>query len=209
MLVKINKALLISNAVAFAERYRALAEDAGVLFQVESEWNARYRVNADVVILGSKHLENLNEMYYNRAILILKEDESPVPYIEMGITRFIFDYMNNFELQTALYRLEPIFSHVDNLGYDELLKHSNTMEFCYGDYDFNFVQNKFCYKGKMIYLTDAIKKYLAQWLLNGKKDNSKRMILCNLRKKFGNDFLSDVDRFGQFIGGQNEEIQDN
>ena len=58
----------------------------------------------------------------------------------------------------------------------------------------------------MIYLTNTIKKYLAQWLLNGKKDNSKRMILHNLRKKFGNDFLSDVDRFGRW---NNEEIQDN
>ena len=109
MLAKINKALLISCAAAFAERYRALADDMGVMFQVESEWNARYRVAADVVILGSKHLENLNEMYYNKAILILKEDESPVPYIGMGITRLIFNYMNDFELQTALYRLEPIF----------------------------------------------------------------------------------------------------
>lgn len=197
MLIKINKALLISSAPAFSERYRAIAEDMGVLFQVENEWNARYRVNADVVILGSKHLENLNEMYYNKAILILAEYESPAPYIEKGITRFIFNYMNDFELQTALYRLEPIFSHVDNLEYEELLKHSNITEFCYGDYNFKFVQNKFCYKGKMIYLTDAVKKYLAQWLLNGKKDNSKRMILHNLRKKFGNDFLSDVDRFGR------------
>ena len=206
MLVKINKALLISSAAAFAERYRAIAEDIGVMLQVESEWNIRYRVTADVVILGSKHLENLNEMYYNKAILILNEDESPAPYIDKGITRFIFDYRNDFELQTALYRLEPIISHVTDLEYDDILKHSSTMEFCCGDYDFKFLQNQFYYKGKMIYLTNAIKKYLAQWLLNGKKDNSKRMILCNLRKKFGNDFLSDVDKHGRW---NNEEIQDN
>ena len=56
----------------------------------------------------------------------------------------------------------------------------------------------------MIYLTDSSKKYLAQWLLNGLKDNSKRMILCNLRKKFGKDFLSDIDRFGQLKGGKDE-----
>lgn len=55
----------------------------------------------------------------------------------------------------------------------------------------------FFYKGKPIYLTSAHKKYLAEWLLTGNKDNSRRMILCNLRKKFGVDFLADIDRFGQ------------
>ena len=52
---------------------------------------------------------------------------------------------------------------------------------------------------------DSAKRYLAEWLLNGHKDNKKRMILCNLRKRFGADFLINVDRFGQLKGGKDEQ----
>ena len=62
--------------------------------------------------------------------------------------------------------------------------------FCIGDYDFQFDKNTFRYKGKSIYLCGSQKAYLASWLLNAHKDNSKRMILCNLRKKFGADFAT-------------------
>ena len=105
---------------------------------------------------------------------------------------------------TALFRPDPIIMHVADSDYDEIIKTSEVVDFCYGDYDFRFDKSQFKYKGKMIYLTDSSKKYLAQWLLNGLKDNSKRMILCNLRKKFGKDFLSDIDRFGQLKGGKDE-----
>lgn len=204
MLRKVSKALLISDVAAFYENYEALAEDIGVNLQVEHEWNSKYRVNADVIILGSKNLESLNETYYPKAVLILKEGESPATYIKMGIVRFIFNYKSKFELLTALFKPDPIVIHVADSDYDEIIKTSEVVDFCYGDYDFRFDKSQFRYKGKMIYLTDSSKKYLAQWLLNGLKDNSKRMILCNLRKKFGKDFLSDIDRFGQLKGGKDE-----
>ena len=70
MLRKVNKALLISDVAAFYENYEALAEDIGVNLQVEHEWNSKYRVNADVIILGYKNLESLNEAYYNKTIMI-------------------------------------------------------------------------------------------------------------------------------------------
>lgn len=202
MLRKVSKALLISGVAAFYENYEALSEDIGVNLQVEPEWNARYRVNADVIILGSKNLESLNKTYYPMTVLILKEGESPAPYIKMGIMRFIFNYKNRFELLTALFRPDPVIVHAADSEYADIVKTSDVMSFCYGDYDFRFDKSQFKYKGKMIYLTDSSKKYLAQWLLNGHKDNSKRMILCNLRKKLGEDFLSDIDRFGQLKEGK-------
>ena len=122
----------------------------------------------------------------------------------MGIVRFIFNYKNRFELLTALFRPDPVIIHATDSDYDEIIKTSEVVDFCCGDYDFRFDKSQFRYKGKMIYLTASSKKYLAQWLLNGLKDNSKRMILCNLRKKFGEDFLSDIDRFGQLKGGKDE-----
>ena len=118
MLRKVNKALLISDVAAFYENYEALAEDIGVNLQVEHEWNSKYRVNADVIILGSKNLESLNEAYYPKTILILKEGESPATYIKMGIMRFIFNYKNRFELLTALFRPDPIIMHVPDSDYD-------------------------------------------------------------------------------------------
>lgn len=204
MMHKVSKALLISDVASFYENYEALSEDIGVNLQVESEWNARYRVNADVIILGSKNLESLNKTYYPMTVLILKEGESPAPYIKMGITRFIFNYKNKFELLTALFRPDPVIIHDADSEYIDIVKTSDVMSFCCGNYNFRFDKSQFKYKGKVIYLTDSSKKYLAQWLLNGHKDNSKRMILCNLRKKFGKDFLSDIDRFGQIKGGKDE-----
>ena len=202
MLQKVSKALLISDVASFYNNYSALAEDIGVTLSVEPDWNSKYRVAADVVILGSKNIEKLNKAYYPKAVLILKEGESPAPFIKMGITRFIFNYKNKYELLTALFRVEPVIIHAADSDYDEIVKSSDVLSFCYGDYDFRFDKSQFRYKGKPIYITDSSKKYLAEWLLNGHKDNSKRMILCNLRKKLGSEFLSEIDRFGTVIGGK-------
>ena len=106
MLIKCSKALLLSDVPSFAENYKALAEEIGVSLQVESEWNDRYRVTSEVVILGSKYLDTLNRSYYSEAVLILKEGESPAPYIKEGINRFIFNYKNNYELLCAFYKQE-------------------------------------------------------------------------------------------------------
>ena len=176
MLVKCKSALLLSDVQSFALTFKAIADEAEVKLSIESSWNTRYRVSEDVVILGSKYLEFLNEAYYANAVLILKADESPYPYMQKGITRFIFDYHNKY----------------------------GVWNFQFGDYDFQFDKNRFIYRGKPLYFADSQKRYLAEWLLCGHKDNSKRMILCTMRKKFGKDFLADIDRYGQLIGGYNE-----
>lgn len=197
MLIKCSKALLLSDVPSFVENYKALAEEIGVSLQVESEWNDRYRVTSEVVILGSKYLDTLNRSYYPEAVLILKEGESPAPYIKEGINRFIFNYKNNYELLCAFYKQERIVIHASSNDLKTIIKESDVLNYQFGDYNFMFDRNRFQYKGRPIYLSDSAKRYLAEWLLNGHKDNSKRMVLCNLRKKFGEGFLKDVDRFGQ------------
>lgn len=204
MLEKVKSALLISNVPDFCNSYKALAEDIGVELKTEEEWNARYRVNSDVVILGSKNIENLNKDYYMKAVIILKEGENPFPLIKLGINRFIFNYRNNYELQTAFFREEHVVVRFSDSTYEQILKHSSILNFCEGDYDFKFDKGLFKYKGKEIYLTKASRRYLAEWLLNGNKDNSKRMILCNLRKLLGESFLSDVDRYGNLKEKNND-----
>lgn len=205
MLKKCSRALLLSDVPSFAENYLALAGEVGVSLIVEEVWNNKYRITSDVVILGSKYLKDLNRAYYADAVLILKEGESPAPYIKEGITRFIFNFRNNYELLCAFYKPEKIVLHASSNDLKTIIKESTILNYQFGDYNFMFDKNKFMYKGKPIYLAESAKRYLAEWLLNGHKDNSKRMILCNLRKKFGVDFLKDVDRFGQLKEEKNEQ----
>lgn len=197
MLIKCNSVLLLTNVESFSQLYSQYAEELGISLRVEKEWNVRYRVTEEVVICGSKYLENLHRSYYGTVVLILKEGESPAPYIKEGITRFIFDYQNRYELALALYKNEKVIIHSSSKDLKTVIKDCEVLNYQFGDYNFMFDKNRFIYKGKPIFLNDSAKTYLAEWLLNSHKDNKKRMILCNLRKKFGEEFLKDVDRFGQ------------
>ena len=204
MLKKVKSAFLITEVSAFAHSYTVIAEDAGVLLRTESCWNKRYRINADVLILGSKRFESINEIYYPVSVMLLKEGENPFPYIEKGVTRFIFNHRNNNELLYALYVEESSLVKDSSSEYEEMINNYKIQKYKFGDYDFDFKADRFQYKGKLLYIGSASKKYLAEWLLLGHKDNSKRMFLCNMRKKFGESFLKDVDRFGEYIGGNYE-----
>lgn len=204
MLEKCNTVLLISDKASFRESYTELCRKLDVTIHTEEKWNSRYKITEDAVILGSVHLSELNTAYYSKAVVILKEGESPAPYIKDGINRFIFNYKNSYELIVALFRLEPVMLHAVSKDIKEILKDFPPV-FRAGEYDFRFDSNVYIYKGRSIYLCMSQKKYLAEWLLSGHKDNSKRMILCNLRKKFGKDFLSNVDRFGQLKEEKNEQ----
>lgn len=205
MLNRCSSALLLTDVKSFADTYRALAEEAGISLYVDNDWNVKYRVAQDIVILGSKYLDKLNRAYYTNAVVILKKDESPATYIAQGINHFIFDYTNVNELVFAFYKQEKVIVHSTSADLKTLMQDCNIFNFQFGEYDFKFDRNKFMYKNKPIYFNDSAKRYLIEWLLNGHKDNKKRMILCNLRKKFGDEFLRDVDRFGMM---KNKEDRD-
>lgn len=204
MLEKCMTALLITDVESFADTYCQLAQDIGVKLRVESQWSSMYRSDEDVIILGTKYLEKLNKAYLAKAVVILKSGESPAKYIKNGIERFIFDYTNQYELILAFFRKETLVIHSSSDDLRKIVKDSGLTSFCIGDYDFRFDLNHYKYKGKLIYLVDSQKKYLAEWLLNGYKDNRKRMLLCNMRKRFGAEFLKDIDRFGQLRRKENE-----
>ena len=205
MLKKCKSALLLTEVKSFSDNYKALASDIDVDLRVEKEWNTLYRVNEEVIVLSSKFLSFVNKSYLSKVVLILKETESPSEFISMGVTRFIFNHRNKYELLCAFYVAEPVMVDTKEEKFNSVLKKCLTLRFKFRDYDFQFDTNRFFYKGKQLYLIESAKRYLAEWLLMGKKDNKKRMILCNLRKKFGDDFLRDIDRFGQLKGGENEQ----
>ena len=204
MLEKCNSALLISEVESFSEIYKMVARDIGVDMTVEKEWKPRYRMSKDVVILGSKHLPDLNKAYYPMAGVILKSGENPVPYIKEGVNHFIFDYTNQYELLMALFKTPRVLVNGASQELKEMLMESGTTRFKAGAYDFRFDMNIYLYKEQPIYLQEAQKRYLAQWLLFGNKENKHRMLLCLMRKKFGEDFLKDIDRFGQLKEEKNE-----
>ena len=60
MLTKCHRVLLLSDVSSFVRQYRELAIDSEVCFQAESIWNAKYRVEADVIIAGGKYLKDIN-----------------------------------------------------------------------------------------------------------------------------------------------------
>ena len=205
MLTKCMSALLISDVPSFAEDYKQLCESVGVRMRTESEWKPSFRCEQDVIILDSSHLDKVNKAYYPKVTVILKPKESPASLIKMGINHFVFDYRNKYELLVALFRNETVVIHSGSQELKTIIKDTGVTSFCVGDYDFKFDKNQYSYKGKLIYLTDSQKEYLADWLLNGFKDNKKRMITFTLRKKFGESFLKDIDRFGNLKGGKKDE----
>ena len=87
MLIKCHRVLLLSDVSSFVRQYRELAIDSEVCFQAEAVWNAKYRVEADVIIAGGKYLKDINKNYYPSTVIILKEGESPAPYIKEGIIK--------------------------------------------------------------------------------------------------------------------------
>lgn len=205
MLEKCNSALLISEVESFSETYETIARDIGVDMTVEKEWKPRYRMSRDVVILGSKYLPDLNKAYYPVAVVILKKGENPVPYVKEGVNHFIFDYTNQYELLMALFKTPRVLVNGASQELKEMLRESGTTRFKAGAYDFRFDMNIYLYKEQPIYLQEAQKRYLAQWLLFGNKENKHRMLLCLMRKKFGEDFLKDIDRFGQIKEDKDEQ----
>ena len=196
MLKICSSCLLLTDIPSFAERVHSLAEEAGVVLAVEAEWNSMYRVRADMIMLGSKYLDSVSRDYYPLCTLILKKGESPFPYIREGIGRFIFDYANDVEIAFSFY--QEIKKPVEEAGnFQEVVEQSSVKSFTFGDYDFNFADNQFRYRGKPIYLNPSYKLYLALWLLKGIKDNTKRKLVYDMRRKFGDGFLRDIDKSGQ------------
>lgn len=192
MLRNVKTALLLTNIDSFASNIRSIAEECDVALTVEEDWSEKYRVLEEVILCGSKYLDKINVQFYPVVTLILKESESPVDFIKKGITRFIFNHTDEREI---------IMSFMKESSYEgDTLKDATCTVYCRGEYNFDFEKKIFFWKDKQIYLSDLNQKYLANWLLKGNKENSKRNSLFNIRKRLGKDFLKDVDRFGDLKG---------
>lgn len=126
----------------------------------------------EVILCDGKNLSKISHTSYDKVVLILN-NESPVTYIKEGITRFIFDFDNIYELCVAMYTDRTSSTIYDNKD-------------CY----FDFTSNNFLYKGEKLFISKSQREVLKSVLINGeKKSSSYRTIVCRLRKKFGKEFL--------------------
>lgn len=205
MLEHYNSVLLLSDNELFCKTVSSIAEELGVKIRCEAEWKKIYRVREDIIICGSKYLDSINEAFIPCTTVILKQNEEMFQYVRIGINRFIFDYRNKDELKYSMMKMEKEYIAGGSEDLQLLLSKATYKKFIQKDYDFQFDRNIYRYKGKLVYFSDFQKCYLARWLLLGIKDNSKRTHLCLMRKKFGRDFLADIDRFGGVKGGNDEQ----
>ena len=205
MLRKCSRALLLTDVENFGLMYKQIAEECDVSMRIEAEWNSNYRVTEEVIICGSKYLDDINVAYYPNVVLILKSSQKTYEFINKGITRFIFNHEDARELVYACMKADKVYVKEATKELKEITRESSTMKYIAGDYEFHFDTGKFKWKGRGIYLTKQTINYLAEWLLNGHKDNSRRLLLFNVRKKLGKEFLSDIDRFGELKEKKDEQ----
>lgn len=202
MLRLCSKALLISGVPRFVKYISDIAKDTGVELEVADEWEKKYRLDSEVVICGSKFIDCINAVDYGKIRLVLKTNETVAPFVEKGISHFIFDYNNVKEVAFSFFVPCDDKDNKD-IELSDIMSITERKRFTEGEYDFNFATNSFKYCGVGIYLKESEKAYLAKWLFLNKKDNNKRIILFNLRKRFGKAFMQDIDRLGKYTGGKN------
>ena len=193
MLKRCSSILLLVNDTKLVERYEMLGLDLNINVRHETSWHPTFRIDCGSIICTPDFLDQINGEYISRVVVIV--NGTPAPYLKKGVERFIFDRANDYELICSMFMHgEIITKEAKPL---EILTNCEKKTFIAGRYHFDFERSIFRYNDKPLYIKEHEKKYLIEWLLLGHKNNDKRMMLFNLRKRFGNSFLRDVDRKGK------------
>lgn len=185
---KCSSIILLTENHDYASFVENVAKGNDIDFTSDTVWRVSRKLTQDLILCSSKWLGKISILIYDRVVVILKSNESPLPYIRMGIQNFIFGYKDVFQ-----------FEYIFNKKLELPVKAEEKGLYCEGDYRFDFSREEFFYKGRSIYVSRAEKEYLSLWLLSGIKDNTKRYHLWNMRKRFGKEFLKEVSRTGELI----------
>jgi hypothetical protein len=185
---------------SFVNYVTEIANDIDTEIEVAHTWSINYRVNADVIICGSKYIDCIGKEDYGKVRLVLKKEETVMAFIRKGITHFIFDYTDKREVAFSMFIDKDDKLKEDKVSLSDIISEAHVSLFHNDRYYFNFTSGTFKYQDVGIYLRKSEKEYLAKWVLMGNKDNSKRILLCKMRKRFGKDFMKDVDRKGNYTG---------
>lgn len=185
---KCSSVMLLTENPGYASFVEKVAKEYDVGFNTETTWRLSRKLSQDLILCSGKWVERVNNLVYSRVVVILKSNESPLPYLKVGIQNFIFGYKETNQ-----------FEYIFNKKFELPVIAEEEGVFIEGDYRFDFSRDEFIYKGRSIYVSRAEKEYLSIWLLSGMKDNTKRYHLWNMRKRFGREFLTEVSRTGELI----------
>lgn len=176
---------------------KAFCDSFSIILDIEREWNVNYIARQSVIITDTSMISLINEELLPRTTLVLKETDNFTEYMNK-VYNYIFDMNDERQLIRAL-----LTDRVDNITTQDIIRSHATYN--KGDYNFNFSVEKFNYKKRGIYLTKGQQKFLYAWLILANKDTSGRKHLCVMRKKFGKDFLADVDKKGNIKEEKEED----
>jgi hypothetical protein len=196
MLVSSKTALLLSKDTDFIARYETVAQMCNVELTVRSEWNERYRINQDVAIAEGELAYLVASAYKNRLVLVFS---GSIAEMRAKADRFIFNKENLNELIYAFLKIDNSVKVKDTRSVTSIVISSGRSVFKEADYDFDFANSTFRYKGKEIYVSSGQKIVLAKWLLLGERGNNCYVQIHQMRKNFGKDFLSDISKYGEVI----------
>lgn len=196
MLISSKTALLLSKDTDFIARYETVAQMCNVELTVRSEWNERYRINQDVVIAEGELASLVASEYKNRLVLVFS---GSIAEMRAKADRFIFNKESLQELIYAFLKIDNSVKVKDTRSVTSIVISSGRSVFKEADYDFDFANSIFRYKGKEIYVSSGQKIVLAKWLLLGERGNNCYVQIHQMRKKFGKDFLSDINKYGEVI----------
>ena len=198
MLDTCKTALLLTDNERLAKSYEEVAFRCNVLLKWEKDWTKQYRISSDVVICTAEYVDMIAEEYRHKAVLVFGKGERIAKW-RWTFDRYVFNPDDENELVYSLLRIKPSKKEVkaSSPNLTSVLRDCGETRFVKGDYMFDFVQDIFIYKGVKIYLSKGNKLMLARWLFLSYKDNNARTQVCILRKKFGKDFLSDINAKGE------------
>ena len=190
--------LLLTDSEELAKRYEEVAFKCNVLLRWEKGWTKQYRLSSDVIVCTSEYAEMIAEEYRVKTVLVLGKDEK-IGKWRWKFDRYVFNAEDENEIVYSMLRIKPSKREVKASSPDlpTVLRDCGETKYEEGDYYFDFTHDIFKYKGTRIYLSKGNKLILARWLFLSYKDNNTRTQVCVLRKKFGKDFLSDINAKGE------------
>jgi len=194
MLKTCKSFILVTEDKRLQNVYEAVARSSEIKIKIMEKWDLLNRSTEDLIICDSYFADFMNEDYWFKTVVVLKQGESFVPY-RQRFDRFVFDRENKNEIAYSLVKIKlDVKREVAELTtVGSIISECGTSVYTNGDYFFDFGNGVYKYKGKGIYLTEGNKIALARWLLLHKKNSNTRTQAYQMRKKFGSDFLMDIN----------------
>ena len=161
--------------------YKKVCDSLGIKYLFLDKIREEGRVFGDLFICESGLFFDTIPDDLSKTVIVLKSIDDFRIYLRFGVNRFVFNRKNLDEVMFSLLVDENV-----------EIEGGKAKVFKRGDYLFDFARNEYKYKKENIYVTEVEKKYLENMVRDRKKDNDKRMVLCRMRKKFGEGFLKDI-----------------